>query len=464
MGIVQNLPNHAEQPKTVAPLGVLQQALRDYLDTRGSMAKLAAEAGVSTRTIQALKAGRIVPANQNPSPRARKAMAESFTRLAPLLGLAPADAIRSYGLDPDSSAIREVVSGAGIRGQRNQIVGDDTIRAIRARGAMKNERTSTVNVLAMEWPPFFDSDSAETSFAYRYLSMMFGGVDSDWNLASLTGSASIRDATDKLLSSESDYDAIFGLYETTFRRSLGIAYVPVPGVSVPLDIVVVDNVPPTFDWRTVLDRQEYREYSAVHAVVIRDEAGAHVLAGLCRYPSKSITQSGGEMTNEQHYVHLAQAREKYGAACTVFFCADQFTCLDVERIAREKREFEVVRLNDVTSKTTDRAAAYPPTFPVGIAVRRKSDFFASLLNEVTTKEIFRFVVPRVARLYVDLFWEPESKNLTFDVAAIRTYLGEESWSSFQRACQTAKGIKSKETRRKPTNDGKERSFWKAIEQ
>ncbi len=402
------------------------------------MSRLGVDARVSTRVIQELKDDRISdPAKL--SERALLGLAASLTRLATFLGVSPEQALADYKIDISRTDLRDTVGRAGMHAFRNQVAEDLTLEAIRGRGITQDLKSGQVNILVLDWKPFYESDAPTTCFARRYLDTLLGGVDPEWEIAEFQPEQSIPEAIQKLLGPKRDHDMLFGVYDTGFRRSLGVGFVPIPGISVKLDVLVAGNRPPNFDWNFLLDRRD-RDYSTVFGVAMQEEAGSHILAGLCKYPKESR-----KLSNRHHiadlYNDLHAAYTEYSSTRTVFFIGDMYTCLDIQSHAKGRSdEMPLFGLNK--SLKESGAEATPPQFPVGIGVRYTSKFFMDLLCDVTAKEMFGLVVPRVARLYVDLFWQPVDRMPTFDREAFITLVGEKSWVAFNRAAWLAVDAKA----------------------
>jgi len=404
------------------------------------MSRLGVDARVSTRVIQDLKDDRVADPTDL-SERALQGLAASLTRLATFLGISPEEALSDYKIDVNRADLREVVGRAGMHAFRNQVTEDETMEVIRGRGITQDLKSGQVNILVLDWKPFYESDAPTTCFARRYLDTLLGGVDPEWEIAEFQPEQSIPEAIQKLLGPKRDYDMLFGVYDTGFRRSLGVGFVPIPGISVKLDVLVAGNRPPNFDWNFLVDRSD-RDYSTVFGVAMQEEAGSHILAGLCKYPKESRKLSNRHDAADL-YKDLLAAYEEYSKRRTVFFIGDMYTCLDIQNYAEGRSDgIPLSGLNKALQET--RTDVTPPEFPVGIGVRYTSKYFLDLLCDVTAKEMFGLVVPRVARLYVDLFWQPEERMPTFDKEAFEALVGEKSWIAFNHAAWLAVDAKAKD--------------------
>jgi hypothetical protein len=412
-----------------------QNGLRSSLakkNARSSLANIAKEAQISSKTLADIKDSatfrdELRRATQPTIKRRRLAgLAASVARLAVYLDVEPRDALAELGFPMDEPLVSDSLKLATVHAQRRQLVTDRTLAQIKGRTS-----TGEVHAAIVTWKPFYDDTDVQRCFALRYLTMLLHAVDPGWKITPFWPD-SIAKAMKLTLQDQNEYDLVFGLYAVPFRRSIGLSFIPVPGFRVPLGAISSGQARP--NWPQIITQSTFED---LRAIVLREEAGHHILAGACGYPRDSlkILEERKPIEIATAFVRIASDEQAY--ARTVFFLADFFTCQEVFTKIQEWRAGKDLP-RDLSSKpiphvhSLEPTSEWAPSYSVSIGIRSDSRFFGTLLQEATETDLFYNAALRTATLYFDLLRKPVSEGLLVYPEYFHS-VGKEASERFRRA-------------------------------
>ena len=402
-------------------------------DEKFPLARIADEAQVSTKALVLIKNKKkwnseLIEAKKKNNRRRLAGLAASATRLAVHFDIKPTDALEELGFDVNDRDIKSAVARATMDAKRRQLVDDPTLATIKGRAAEEDKLNGIIKVAVLNWQPFYDRDY-EHSFARRYLKMLLGAIDPTWEVHEEIVN-SIQVGIDGVVQEPSRYDIVFGLYALPFRRSIGLDFVTVPGLRVPLGAVVRNES--NLTWERIIKTENHADF---RPVVLKEEAGYHFVAGALCYPEPLPLE---EHEPAKIAVELLNQIAKTGYQ-EVFFAADRFTCTAVVQTVDNWRSGQLIppslkattipRLKVLPDSTFDQ---WVPSYSAAIGLRANSHFFRSLLTESAREELFHNAALRTAALYFDLLRKPESKDLIVDVSGFDS-LGKEHRHRFFQA-------------------------------
>lgn len=423
-------------------------SLQREIKARGiALSTLASQAQVSTKTVIAVNDGEIArsieEATADKNWRKLAGHAASLTRLSIRLGLRVPDVLAEYQFAVDEPAIRDAVIRASAYAARPQVVTDPTLSVIQGRIATADDGaqpvgSGKVNLAVLTWEPFYEPSNEQGCFAYRYMHMLLKSIDPDWTV-DLQPFGSIPKAIQSVVEDAKECDLIFGLYDTAFRRSLGLSFVPVPGFFVPLGAVVIETSKLT--WHSIIDRFEYQN---VVALAISQEAGYHLLAGACNYPHSSLQTVSENKDEDILAAMISEMQHPNNQLKDIFFVADKFTCLRVVRYAeslrqgvketpRKLKDIQIPKFKSLEDENRGRKST--PSYSVGIGIRADAKLFGDLLIQATRTDVFQNGVDRVAHLYVELMRKSDSQNLWFDKEGFESALSPEHFIRFNKSAE-----------------------------
>jgi hypothetical protein len=423
--------------------GLVERLLEESSKGASSLAKIASNAKVSTKFIFLVRdpkkwkkeidiaLGRITyKGEKRRNGRRLAGLAGSATRLAVHLGINPESAVQELGMNPLDTEVEDSIRKAAIGAQRIQLVDDSTLARIKGRAALEKGHGGVVDVAILNWRPFYDSATFDLCFAKQYMEMLLGALDPSWTIKCKTED-SIRGALDGLLADPPKYDVVFGLYALPFRRSLGLEFVPVPGLRVPLGLL--SKTSDELRWKNIITLHNDAD---VIPVVLDEEAGYHLIRGALRYSNPMVIK---QHVPRKIAIELVQKIEEAGKrGKKAVFVADCFTCGDVNQAIQEWRsdaqlipnEIALANLPELTveiRRGSDQMGA--PSYPAALGIRANAKFFNYLLIDSTREDLFYNAAPRTAELYLDLLLNPVSKDLVVTKEAF-SWLGEEALNQF----------------------------------
>lgn len=429
-------------PQTASNKGLVERLLEESSKGASSLAKIASNAKVSTKFIFLVRdpkkwkkeidiaLGRITyKGEKRRNGRRLAGLAGSATRLAVHLGINPESAVRELGMNPLDTEVKDSIGKAAIGAQRIQLVDDSTLARIKGRAALEKGHGGMVDVAILNWRPFYDSNGFDFCFAKQYMEMLLGALDPSWIIKCETED-SIRGALDGLLADPPTYDVVFGLYALPFRRSLGLEFVPVPGLRVPLALLSKTS-----------DKLCWKAISALHKdadvipVVLDEEAGYHLIRGALRYSNPMVIK---QHEPRKIAIELVQRIEEAGnRGKKAVFVADCFTCGDVHQMIQEWRadthlipnEIELSNLPDLHIEVRGDDQLGTPSYPAALGIRANAKFFNLLLIDSTRVDLFYNAALRTSELYLDLLLNPVSKDLVVTQEAFG-WLGDEALNQF----------------------------------
>ena len=226
-----------------------------------------------------------------------KGYAEALTRLAISVGLDPKETVKEYGLNSKSSVVLNAITQVQLRQTIKRGLSDPVLDAIQKR------KQPTVHIGVLRWPPFVDDvEMVQDSWAYDYCVRLVGAVNPDWE-KKLVEFDTIDKAIGALLETRDRpagmkkggpkrVDLCFGIYDTTYRQYLGLDFVHLPALGVPLGAIFHrvsskdHNQKLDLDWAQVIHHQTSGD--GIQAVVIEKEIGHLYLKGPRNYSEKDL--------------------------------------------------------------------------------------------------------------------------------------------------------------------------------
>lgn len=367
-----------------------------------TIAKIAEEAGVSTKTVSEAKRGEFsaeaaaIASEEAPDNRKLRGLVTKIARLAIYFDELPLQAVAAkYGL-PESDSVRIALSQIQRQAGQPAIIDDATLQAIEKREAREAdlgfEKLTMIGVL--NWKPFFWSP-ARDSFACRFMRSLVGSV-SPFLEYEENELSTLSECFDKLLDpSPRCYDAVFGLYDTTYRRFRNLEFVGVPGFAVRLGAIAPSDSGAT--WDTLLSATEDR----LHPFVLREEVGHLYYQGTCGFRPDALTvfTDGNAVAWAERFLQDCKGITLQGK-CPVFV-ADTNTCVDVLSVlascAGRASDFALVEAE------AKEPSILPPMYRVGVAVRADAPRWRQLLESAIATQLIGNALPRTAQIYFDLF-------------------------------------------------------------
>ena len=395
----------------------LRSALRGLQATENQTNQaLAQKAGVSTRTLRAVMDGTLTNEDEKGTPKNVRGYAESLTRLSVYCELDPKVVLKEYGLDPGLPAVKLGMERVLSRRVPQRIVSDPVLDRIFERGGK-------ICAGILKWEPFVQvSGAVEESWAWKeYLRALLGTVNPlrDHKPFLLE---TIASAIDAVQSPRKECDLGFGIYETAYRRTLGLAFVPIPGIGAPLGVLYEGvrgngGTSRKMTWSRLLDAP-----GDFKAFALREEVGHLFLKGVCNFPENpQPTGPGLQLVEEGQAGELAftflkglvEGRDvDFSQRILV---ADRPTCnlvrsllrVEIGTILADRKipEHQHVQYREAAAAVTLLDAAedddMAPVYPVSIVVRADAHRWEQLLR-TATQELFRNSPGLVARAYVNL--------------------------------------------------------------
>lgn len=412
-----------------------------------SLAEIASSAGVSTKTLAAVRGDEVFKKINAAAGNYRKLskLIGSLTRLSLFLGLDPYAVLKEYRIE-----LTEPVKSAIGRVKRTEahteiVVPDPTLERISARAIANEEEVTTVYVGLLAWAPFYKSGEPADSFAGQYMTTLIKGLNPEWRIK-FKLYKTIPEAISALVDSEPEVDLVFGLYDTPYRRREGLEFLPVPGIKVRLG-AVASKGQPKLKWFDLLDPEAaFPRGQMPHVVGLGEEVGYHVMAGAAGYHEDHVRDLTyyhvPEMAADLILEHL-----KYGSARRVISVIDGFTARALLNVIPKRAEWKVYwkggSAEPIPSEIPQFEFVEPdkwtPTFEVGIAVRGDSRRFHDLLEFTTRLELFQNALPKVGRIYAQLYSlvpHSERADLVFE-APISLPYSSYRWHLFAEAYEEA---------------------------
>lgn len=395
----------------------LQQAILALRNTSGqSTQDMATAAGVSTRTLRDVMEGAYTVI---PSADAKKlrGYAESLTRLSLFCDLQPDDVLREYGLDLSLGDVKAGRDRILMRRTPRWAVSDPVLQRI-------YERPPEVKVYAgiLHWAPFAKANEvANESWAWaEYVRRLLGTVNPLWpsrpHFIDTIGQA-IRALHSR---GRDESDLMFGVYDTAYRRTLGLGFIPLPGIGVPLGLVYANPRPHAAAVAAEASKVAWQELlsgsRAFRALALKEEAGHLFLKGVCEFADGTGNSQQSEVYNidEGHSkslpFHFVRSIVDANDSRPRIFVADLPTCNWLYTNIKEGLEQALTEnsVHDTQLRAEYQAAARSvvtplkdssaPVYPVSIAVRADAVRWEELLK-TATKELFQNSPHIVARAY-----------------------------------------------------------------
>lgn len=378
---------------------------------------LARSAGVATKTLLQILNGTypkdfepcdpkdFTGKNATCTQRQLRGAVETLTRLSKFVGLDPKSVCKAYGIHIDWKDVDRWIASASVKSAMPLAEGSPVLTRIRERARF------AFGILA--WKPFTESwermsgdvptglqesnvqQEITKTWAYRYMRGLLGAVNPHFEKGPTKVFRTIAGALDAVLTRnpEKQCDAVFGIYDTPFRRQLGLKFIHLPGLGVPLGAVEISSpvksIPMT--WNDIVHPSELQP---LKALVIDDEAGHLFLKGICSYdenPSVQLRSSLADSPKEIAQFCISESANRAGRR--VLFIADRLTCNAVRE--------ELKRVGTVTSHFVGHSRL-TPVYRVGIAIRADDQQWAELLESTQTEEVFRNAHQFTADAYFDL--------------------------------------------------------------
>jgi len=283
-----------------------------------------------------------------------------------------------------------------------------------------------VAVGVLRWPPFFeDGESLSNSWAWSYTKRLVGSINPiEWTLTPVE-SRSITDAVEDIGTGKPHADLVFGVYDNSYRRLKGLAFIHLPGIGVPLGIIRRKG-DAAVSWDAITNMDVHPRAQPL-ALVMSGEVGHLFLRGNCQLAEQNTFPIHDETIKaEEIAARLCDLLDENPGRTTIF-CADRTQCRNVMRALKgptlrsraRKVEFELVDTDDVA-----------PVYRLGIAVRADADRWIELLRDAQTEELFRNTVGQTARDYATLLARSEDLALLPLEPDISRYVA----SKFARSC------------------------------
>jgi hypothetical protein len=410
----------------------LQEALEARMSGEQGLSKqaMAQDAGVSIRTVQEVLSGdyakddpktkkkRPSPDPKVCSPRQLRGYTEALTRLSRYAGIPAEETLPAYGISLDWKDIRTWMTRVERRQAVYRGISDPVLEAILTREEKKEDdgkEEGRVRAGVLMWPPFFeDNEDIVESWAWEYVSRLIGALNPLW-APKPESVADINEAVKGI--TEGKYDLVFGIYDTPYRRLLGLSFIHLPGLGVPLG-ALVGNGAQGIDWRTITHN---KETSHIEALVIEEEVGHLFLAGACRYTKQDLVVSTESETASlaarfAHQLFLSSSSE-----IRPILVADNLTCSRVKRELQSGNDWkrkDILQGIDVAALTpqinkvnfvTDDKNSVTPVYRLGIAYRADAKRWGELLQAAQTEELFRNSLGLTAESYATLLAKAEDK-------------------------------------------------------
>lgn len=410
-----------------------------------TLAEIASEAGVSTTTLTAIR-GDAIRENIKTALASRRTskLIGSFARLSVYLGLDPEKVLKEYGLEITDAA-KKIISKERI-GEITQIPPDRTLSEITRR--MKRGDKEHVIVGLIDWPPFYEpgitpGPGSSPMFASAYTAALLSSIQPDWKIGYKI-IKNFHDALTLLTSDPPGLDVVFGLYDTPYRRLAGLDFVPAPGMKVQLGAIASPGDDLT--WPQILDPQgAFRVMPRV--VTLKAEVGYHIAAGAAGYLEGDI-----RVLESSSVEHIAAALvwewKQYGAHKRIICLVEGHTARRVHEVLPDwalwSSEWEKLTLRAaIPGKLPEFSLLKPedpwtPAFEVGLGVRADASRFRGLIEFATISELFSTALPRVARMYAEIFELREAQEIGSLVFAIpvRPPFSRIAWGTFEKAYRT----------------------------
>jgi hypothetical protein len=433
------------KPRRSKELGPLQAAVEVAREDR-ALATIASDAKVSTKTLAFVRKGKVV--SNRASSRERSGWAESLTRLALHLRVEPASALAEFGLSTAEADVRTAAERALRSVSRPQMVDDRALRDIELR-RLSTEATRDIRLGILKWPPFYYG-SQKSGFAEPFTRRLVQSVNPFWRAGEIEEFETIEDAINGLINEPPTCELCFGLYDTSYRRELGLDFVPVPGLFIDLGAVAARPL----TWPDLIDTTR----GTPHALVLKEEAGFHLLRGACDYKDTV------DLTVVDHHdpprlaAHLIALWRKFRTR-DVALVVDANTCravlseiTDGDSWRKHWREHaghgaEAPTSSDlgsfcmVTSSAGGSAGGgWTPRYPVCIAVRADSPRLRELLNAALRADLFEHGRLATARLYQQLLETAGPADVSLHRSTLDE-LGEGHFDRFNQAWKYVRAVR-----------------------
>jgi len=404
----------------------LQEALEVRMSGEQGLSKqvMAQEAGVSIRTVQEVLSGDYAK-NPKPSPdpkvcspRQLRGYTEALTRLSRYVELPAEETLAAYGIPLDWKDIRIWMTRVERRQAVYRGISDPVLEAILTReekGEDNGKEDGKIRAGVLMWPPFFEeNEDIGKSWAWEYISRLIGALNPLWTSKPMSV-ASINDAVQGI--TRGQYDLVFGIYDTPYRRLLGLSFIHLPGLGVPLG-ALAGNRAEEIDWRTIT---HHKETGRIEALVIQEEVGHLFLAGACGYTKNNLVVSAEADTASLAARFAKQLFLSRSSETRPVLVADTLTCDRVKRelqLGNDWKKKDFLQGIDVAVLTpqinmiefvTEDKNSITPVYRLGIAYRADAARWGDLLQGAQTEELFRNSLGLTAESYVNLLAKAEEK-------------------------------------------------------
>ena len=378
--------------------------------------ELADSIGVSTSTLARLLRGKFFGGDKFKEPerasqRQLQGYAETLTRVALFLGVAPEALIKSYGIDPALPGLQTSIANAA-RDQAiaNRHGGDSVIDRIR------NRTPQIVSAGILKWEPFVEAgESVDASWAHGFMRRLIASVNPDWVGGEANPVHTIKEALDAV-SNKNQLDCCFGLYDTPSRRVLGLDFLQLPGLGVALGSVAIPG-------EGISEKDLYdRRHSGIVRFVIENEVGDHFLRGPCGL--RDIVQL--QNPSPDYIAARLATRRAMSPSPPVVFVANYATCTSVARslqfpnrwktLAHDIFDASIVEHDMPFKFRTLTGAAYE----VGIAFDANATRWGKLLKLALQREMFRNTVGLAAAAYATLLLKNHAQSTLVNLPLLDT--------------------------------------------
>lgn len=385
----------------------LARAIKQGRGTR-SQTEVASLAGVSNKTVSEYERGKFGTTGR-PQP-------DVVAKLALALGANPADWFRMAGLEFRSEHISQAAREVAARQQGAEGLSARRQPYLNTVEELRTSRAPHVRIGIQQ------SNDTYQGFDRGIIETLCGLINHRWT-SEITYQETVTEQIDALFTPVNRSHVAVGIIETLSRSSMGITFIPYPGIEYGLNAVCVRD-------RQAVSWQDLQEGARdIIAVTIRNEAGDEYLRSVCGYDSGAlipITERNPELVRKAFEEACAQHPSR-----PVIVCATEEFCYEVIQSALAK---PWMLLTDL-----DASAHHAiPKYRVGCAVRYEDREWCDLLN-LALKYAFHYAPVRLANLYADLLAplvprdNPTSHKFTFGrLAPIRFEGAEEFISQLRR--------------------------------
>lgn len=367
-------------------------SLRDLISAKAMpQQEIARQAGVANRMVQAVMKQEYAQ-NPYPSidssvcrPRQLRGYAESLTRLAKYLGANTEEVLAEYGINIEWPGIRQIVS---------------TINGSKANHEIR------IGILGST--PFLNKGEVPTaSWAGRYLAALAGHVDPEIRIEP-TEVTTVNDAIEGLLDNPPTLDAVFGVCDTGYRRQLGLKFINLPGIGIPISFLACGAMTVNdFKWQEILKNSLIKNKplppESFQFITIRDGIGDHLVRSIFHIVPRLREPKFDPISMAKSLLTIAGSCDT-----TIIFVADIFACQEV----RDQLAIEAVQLDKETSDskffslakdtTHLESKGLAPVYPVGLACATDATSWSAEFTQSQTNEAFGSAAVLTSYLYLEL--------------------------------------------------------------